>query len=283
MVVYNREIEVVVMKIQSNVNTAQYQKHINSMKATEEHQKKAGQKLATGKKVNTAADDAAALAITQQIMKEASALKQGSSNISYGIDALNIADGAMANISDSLGDIEQNTVRAMNGLYSESDRKILQEANRQSVETIKQTINQAQYNGKNLLDGSSGDINIYTGTASSTIKETDAKAAIADLENFDVSGNPDKITTDALDSTYDKLNKMRSQVGAETNGLEHAYNSNNNTIENLTAAQSRKEDTDYAKAVSDYKNSGIVGAAQNMAMKQQMESQENLVNKLMQS
>ena len=154
------------MKIQSNVNTAQYQNTINKRKETEEQQKKASKELSTGKKVNTAADDAVALSISQQIMKEAKSLTTGSSNISYGIDAANIADGALSNITDSLGDIEQNTVRAMNGLYSESDRAILQEANEQSVATINQTINQAQYNEKNLLDGSTGDINIYTGTSS---------------------------------------------------------------------------------------------------------------------
>ncbi|SDB19792.1 flagellin [Pseudobutyrivibrio sp. YE44] len=270
------------MKIQSNVNTVKYQNHLNSMKANETKHNKAAKELATGKKVNTAADDATALAISQQIMKEASSLKTGSNNISYGIGALNVADGAMANIGDSLGDIQQNTIRAMNGLYSESDRNILQEANRQSVETINHTINQAKYNEKNLLDGSSGDINIYTGASSSTIKEIDAKAAMADLENFDISGNPDKISTDTIDKAYSDLNKMRSQVGAETNGLESAYNANNNTVENLTAAQARKEDADFYKSVTDYKNSGVVGAAQNMTMKNQMESQENLVNKLFQ-
>ena len=148
------------MRIQSNVNASQYQNSVNHMKATEEQQKKSAKELSTGKKVNGAADDAVALAISKQIEKEVNSLNQGSKNISYGIDATNIADGALSNISDSLGDIEQNTVRAMNGLYSDSDRAILQEANKQSVATINQTINQAQYNEKNLLDGSTGDINI---------------------------------------------------------------------------------------------------------------------------
>ncbi len=271
------------MRIQSNVGTNQYQNSINHMKQTEEQHKKAEKELSTGKKVNTASDDAAALAISQQIMKEASSLKTGSSNISYGIDAANIADGALANISDSLGDIEQNTVRAMNGLYSESDRNILQEANKQSVETINTTINQASYNGKNLLDGSTGDINIYTGTTSATITETDAKAAMAGLENFDVSTSADSISTDALDSAYSSVSSMRSQIGAETNGLSAAYNSNTNTEQNLTEAQARKEDADFYDSVTRYKSSGIVGAAQNMALKNQTENQENLVNKLLQS
>ena len=270
------------MTIQSNINTARYQNSINHMKATEQRQKKASKELSSGKKVNTAADDAVALAISNQIMKEANSLKTGSDNISYGIDALNIADGALSGITESLGDIEQNTVRAMNGLYSDSDRAILQEANKQSVATINQTITQAQYNGKNLLDGTSGDINIYTGTSSSTIKEIDAKAAMADLENFDVSGNPDQITTEALDSAYSSVNSMRSQVGAETNGLSAAYDINNYTAQNLTEAQSRKEDADFYESVTKMKSSGIVGAAQNMAMKNQMDSQENLVQKLLQ-
>ena len=271
------------MKVQSNLNTAQYQNHINNMKANEEQQKKASKELTTGKKVNTAADDAVAMSISEQLMKEAKSLTTGSSNISYGIDAANIADGALSNISDSLGDIEQNSVRAMNGLYSESDRAILQEANEQTVATINQTINQASYNGKNLLDGTTGDININTGTASATITETDAKAAMADLENFDVSGNPDEISTEALDSAYSSVSSMRSQIGAETNGLSAAYDVNNNTAENLTAAQAAKEDAEFNESVTKMKSSGVVGAAQNMTMKNQMESQENLVNKLFQA
>ena len=270
------------MRIQSNLNTSQYQNSINHMRATEEQQKKSARELSTGKKVNTAADDAAVMAISQRIAKEAKSLTAGSNNISYGIDAANIADGALSNISDSLGDIEQNTVRAMNGLYSESDRAILQEANKQSVETINHTINQASYNEKNLLDGTTGDINIYTGTASATIKEADAKSAVAELENFDVSVNADEISTDALDKTYSNLSSMRSQIGAETNGLSAAYDVNNNTAENLTAAQSRAEDADFNESVTRMKNSAVVNQAQNMALKNQMESQENLVNKMFQ-
>lgn len=271
------------MKIQSSMNTSLIKNTNNHMKVTEHNHNKAGKEIASGKKVNTAADDAVALSISQKLLKEASSLKAGSNNISYGIDATRIADGALANVSDSLGDMEQNTVRAMNGLYSESDRQILQNANQQSVETINHTINQAKYNEKNLLDGSSGDINIYTGAGSSTIKEVDAKAIVSDLENFDISGNPDKISKDALDKAYSSLNSMRSQIGAEENGLAAAYNTNNNTAENLTAAQARKEDAEYNDAITRYKSSGVVGAAQNMTIKNQMSSQENLVNKLFQA
>ncbi len=271
------------MTIQSNVNTSSYQNSINHMRHNQGQQQKAARELSSGKKVNTAADDAVALSISQQLMKEAKSLQAGSNNISYGIDAANIADGALSNITSSLGDIEQNTVRAMNGLYSESDRAILQEANAQSVETINHTINQASYNGKNLLDGTTGNINIYTGTSSATLTEADAKAAISDLENFDISGNPDKISKKALDDTYSSINSLRSQIGAETNGLEAAYNVNNNTAENLTYAQSRKEDADFNESVTKMKSSGVIGAAQQMALKNKMESQENLVSKMFQS
>nr|MCR4831178.1 hypothetical protein [Pseudobutyrivibrio sp.] len=210
-------------------------------------------------------------------------LTAGSNNISYGIDATNIADGALANISDSLGDMTQNSVRAMNGLYSDSDRAILQEANKQSVETINHTINQATYNEKKLLDGTTGDMNIYTGTASATISEADAKSAMSALENFDISGKPEEISTDALDETYSSLSNMRSQIGAETNGLAAAYDVNNNTAENLTSAQSRKEDADFNESVTKMKSSAVVNQAQNMTLKNQMESQENLVNKMFQA
>ncbi len=265
------------MRIQS---TTQAQHFTNQINETQKKHDKAEKELSTGKKVNTAADDAVAMQLSEEIMKEAKSLNAGSNNISYGIDAANIADGALSGISDSLGDIEQNTVRAMNGLYSDSDRAILQQANEASYATINSTINQASYNGKNLLDGTSGDINIYTGTSSTTITETDAKAAVSSLENFDVSGSADSISTDALDSAYSSVSSMRSQLGAETNGLSAAYNVNNTTAENLEAAESLQTDSDTYDAVSRYKASGVVGAAQNMTMKNDMENQENLVNKM---
>ncbi|MCR4694351.1 MAG: flagellin [Pseudobutyrivibrio sp.] len=267
------------MKIQSNLQTKHF---ANQMNVTEAKHSKAARELATGKKVNTAADDAVALSISEKLLKEAKTLRAGSNNISYGINAANIADGAMASIADSLGDIEENTVRAMNGLYSESDRQILQTANEASVETIKSSINQATYNEKKLLDGSAGDINIFTGSSSSQISEMDAKAAMAGLENFDISGNPDNITKESIDSAYSNLSAMRSKLGAEVNGFEHAYNSNLNTEENVTAAISRKVDAEMNESVTRYKSAGVVGAAQNMAMKNQMDSQESLVNRLMQ-
>lgn len=268
------------MKIQSNLNTSNYQNNINHIKATEQQQKKSAKELSSGKKVNTAADDAAVMAISQQIAKESKSLSAGSKNISYGIDAANIADSALANITSSLGDIEKNSVRAMNGLYSDDDRAILQKANEESVATINQTINQANYNGKNLLDGSTGDINIYTGTTSASISEADAKSVIENLENFVVSGNPDEISTEALDETYSDISSLRSQIGAETNGLEAAYDMNNSTAENLTAAQSRAEDADFNESVTKMKSSAVVNQAQNMALKNQMESEANMVNKL---
>jgi len=276
------KIEESYMRVQSTLNSYQFKNTANQMKETQKQQDKSSKELSTGKKVNTAGDDAAAMAITQQIMKEAKSLSAGSNNISYGIDAANIADSALANINDSLGDIEQNTVRAMNGLYSESDRAILQEANEQSVATINQTISQASYNEMNLLDGTAGDININTGTSSMSITETDAKAAMADLENFDVSASADSISTEALDGAYSSVSDMRSQIGAQTNGLSAAYNVNNSTEENLTAAQARKEDAEFEKSVSEYKNSAVVKEAQNQMLKNQMDSQENMVNKLFQ-
>lgn len=265
------------MKIQAT-NTAQH--YQNYAKETEKKQEKSQKELSSGKKVNTAADDAVALELSEEILKEANSLNAGSNNISYGIDAANIADGALSSISDSLGDIEQNTVRAMNGLYSDSDRAIMQQANEASYATINQTISQATYNGKNLLDGSSGDISIYTGTSSMAITETDAKAAVSSLENFDVSVSADSISTDALDGAYSSVSSMRSSIGATTNGLSAAYNVNNTTVQNLEEAASLQTDSETYDAVTRYKASGIVGAAQNYAMKNQMESEENLVTKM---
>lgn len=82
--------------------------------------------LSSGKKVNTAADNASALAIIQKLLKEENGLNVGSQNASDGIGLLNVADGAMSGISDSLQRMNELGVYARNGLLSDSDREMYQ-------------------------------------------------------------------------------------------------------------------------------------------------------------
>lgn len=261
------------MTIQRVSTTSNYQSSLNSMKKTKKEQNKTSRQLSSGKKVNTASDDATVMAISQELARRATSLSAGNSNIQSGIDLTNIADGAMASISDSIGDLETNTIRAMNGTMSDSDRAILNEANNQTLKTIDHVVNNTTYNGKNLLDGSNENISIYTGSSASTISGANVSTEALGLsEGVDLS---------SIDNALKSLSSQRSKMGAQANGLTAAYNSNQVNIENTIASESRMSDTDMAEAITKSKSESLIGAAQVLTMRNQMKNDSDMVTNLL--
>ena len=88
---------------------------------------KMSNKLASGKRINAAADDAAGRALATKQEKEARALNSASENTKMGIGAQNVGDGAMSGIMDYLQDIREVSIRSLNGTYSDSDRQAMQQ------------------------------------------------------------------------------------------------------------------------------------------------------------
>lgn len=265
------------MRIQSSISTSNYQKNTNQMKKTQNVQNKVNRQLASGKKVSSAADDAAVLSISQKLLKQIGSLSQGGNNIQSGVNLIKIADGAMNSISESIGDLEVNAVRAMNGTLSDGDRKILQQSNEATIGTIEHVKGATQYNGKRLLDGSTGDISIHTGSSSSSISGVDVSAKTLGLTGFSVE-DPSMIDTGILDHAMIMLSSTRSTLGAQQNGLESAYRSNQIAVENTTVAESRMTDTDMFDAFMKKETNHYIGAAQVLMMRNQMKQNENMVS-----
>ena len=201
------------MRISSTSTTANYQNKLNQMNKTKKQQEKTSKQLSTGKKVSSASDDAAVLAISEELARRATSLNAGRSNIQSGIDLTNIADGAMSSISESLSDLEANSIRAMNGTMSDSDRQILQQANEETIKTIDHLTSTTNYNGKNLLDGSNMNINIYTGTSSTSISGANVTSEALGLSNYSVT-DADSIDLSTIDSALNSLSSQRSKMGA---------------------------------------------------------------------
>ena len=117
-------------------------------------------KIASGKRINTAADDASGLAIANKMKKESNGLDVGASNIKDGIGVANIKDGAMASMQDSLQRIRELSLKASNGLYGASEKQIIQGEIDHILQGIEQTAKTTSYNEMKLLDGSMADMKI---------------------------------------------------------------------------------------------------------------------------
>lgn len=208
------------------------------------------EKLSSGKRINRAADDAAGLAIAQKILKENKGLDVGASNIRDGISAANVADGAIGTMTDSLQRIHELGIQASNGLYSDSDRKMIQGEVNQLLQDVQRTAVGTKFNEMSLLNGSMADMNIAASADGTGMKIGMENVTLKSLgiNGFDVTKDFD---LSVIDEAISKVSASRGRMGAATNAMERAYNSNRVTSENLTASGSRIEDLDIPKAVSE--------------------------------
>ena len=175
--------------------------------------------LASGKRINTAADGAADLSIIEEQTKQIKGYDAGSRNIESGKDALNISDAALGNITDYLQRMRELAVQAKNGFLSDSGRSAIQKEVDQLKQGIANIADQTDYNGKKLLDGSNTTVSMVTSSKGNevSISAGDATLAALGIKDFDVTGN---FNLDTIDRALDKVTEQRSKGGAEYNRLD---------------------------------------------------------------
>lgn len=353
------------------------------------------QKLSSGKRINSAADDAAGLAIAQKLLKQSNGLDAGVYNARNSQNMLNIAEGAMGSVTDSLQRINELSTQAANGLYSDSDRSAIQAEIDQLTSEINRVSETTKFNETYLLKGGSGSRSMpvsardaglegtltqnaasavftmdalktgdtikiggseYTigdtdtdnvitadtayskiqqelasassigattpaavsaGTAdpndASKIQFTITKGSVEQSGSFSTSlhvgaesdmANKISVNIDALnaagigikglnvtdktgaagtyaiDAVADALAKVsaqRSSLGATSNRLDHSIAYGTNAVYNLTASQSRIEDLDYGKGVTELKKNQLLQTYSIMMQRKYMENQNGRV------
>ena len=228
-------------------------------------------KIASGTRIQTAADDAAGLAIANKLEREGNGMDVAASNIQDGI--------GVANIQDSLQRIRELSVKASNGLYGDSEKQMIQGEIDQLLQDIEQTAVGTQYNEKHLLDGSMADMYIASNPSAGEgmkIQMENATLKALGLEGYNVTGSFD---IGDIDRAMEKINTARSNTGASTNAMEHAYNYNKGASEQLLASRSRIEDLDVPKAVSEQKQEKLMQDYR-MAMLRRKMNDDSLVVKM---
>ena len=225
--------------------------------------------LVSGKRINSAADDAAGLAISEKLLTQTNGYSVGTNNAADGINLMNVADGALSTMQDSLQRIRELAVQAGNGIYSASDKELIQ----MEIDGLKQSIQDAakgtEFNTMKLLDGSMADISLATNPSGGGLKIQMANSTLESLgiADFSVTG---KFSLDDIDSAITTVSKARSKLGAKTNALGHTINYNENAGLNHMAANSRIRDTEYGSAIINRNRDNILSQYRMFAMKAQM-------------
>ena len=234
-------------------------------------------KFASGKQIASAADGAAELSIIQKQDSQARGLDAASNNIAATKDILNVADGAAAGITDYLQRMRELAVQASNtATLTESDRANIQK----EVEHLKQGISdiakQTTFNTKPLLDGSNTEFHVATDSNGNGMSVQMPNTMLQELgiEDFDVTGNFD---ISDIDKALEKVTAGRSQMGAQSNALEYAYNYSTNARLNTIGSKSRLEDLDIPQAISDMKKKQLLREYSMNMQRKRMEDEANFM------
>lgn len=228
----------------------------NAMKTNARHMSTAMEQLSTGTRVNSAKDDAAGLAIGQNMTSQIRGLNMAVRNLNDGINMMQTAEGAMVEQSNMLQRMRELAVQSMNGTYSSVQRSYLDLEFQQLNSQINDISTDTTWNDQVLLNDSVGTFTFQAGQASGQT----VSVVIGDMgtgnTGLDISGT--SITTyahaatalDAISTALETINNQRAAIGAGINRMEYAADNLTNISSNATQSRSTIMDTDYALATT---------------------------------
>jgi len=247
-------------------------------------------KLSSGQRINTAADDPAGLAISDRMKTQISSMGQAQRNANDGISLLQTADSALNENAGVLSQMRDLAMESANGTLGDSDRAALQTEFTQLRGEITRIANVTQFNGQNLMDGSTTSFKFQVGigaTASDTISATMTKMTAGsygvdpadgttplDLTTLAIGNGKDEngndVTGDAASAqaalaTIDKAiaatSSTRATLGATQNRLQVTVSNLESASTNLSAANSQIRDVDVAQETADMTRNNILSQA----------------------
>ncbi len=240
----------------------------------------ATQRLSTGLKINKAADDAAGLFIAKGLESQLRGSQQCQTNISLGVNVLQIAEGDLTTIQDNVMRIKDLATQAANGVYSTASRTAMANEVNARVAEIDRVSKASTFNGMSLLDGNSNLANglrLQVGAGSGAdansinvtgvfgksdadgigLKGTESATAAAVTKAF-ASASASAAYIKTCEDALTNISTKRSNIGVAQSRLEMASQGLSTTIENVSAAKSTVMDTDVAATTSDYTKNQIL-------------------------
>ncbi|MCJ1959126.1 MULTISPECIES: flagellin [Novosphingobium] len=245
------------------------------------------ERLSTGKRINSAKDDAAGLAISTSMTSQIRGMSQGMRNANDGISLAQTADGALSEVTNMLQRVRELAIQSASGTYQDSDRTAMQQEVTALTEQLADVFSQAEFNGNTLFSTTSGTdltFDIQTGANSGetvTLTSTAINGTLIDATALDVSTAAAASTTlDNVDTALQEVNATRASLGAGQNRLESVVNNLTSTVTNLSDARSRIEDADYAVETTAMAKAQILSQASTAMIAQANQAQQNVMSLL---
>lgn len=279
--------------VNTNINSIVAQ---NATNQSDRAMTKNMEKLSTGFRINKSGDDAAGLAVSTKMTAQIRGTNQAGRNISDAIALVQTADGAAKEISSIMQRMRELAVQGATETYSTADLALMDTEYQQLEAEITRIVDQTKWNKMNLFDGngpnaatsSSAAFQIQVGSdngQSMTVTVGNLTIDAGSLGDLSLAGVSTQTSASAaitsIDNAFENLATIRADYGSFMNRLGHSLNNAEVFSANMSDANSRLMDTDYAKEMTEFAKSQIVRQA-GMAMLTQANAIPNQVLQLLQ-
>ncbi len=241
----------------------------NSVNKNNDLLSNAMERLSTGLRINSAADDAAGLQIATRMNANVTGMEAANRNVSDATSMLQTADGALDELSVIANRQKELATQAANGVNSTEDQAAIKDEFTALATEMERIITNTTYAGNDLFGAVSGGVTFQIGAGSGETLAVDGagiagiRTAITDLKALDAGGVASGIG--AIDDFINKVGEMRSDLGANINRLGHTASNLTNVTENTKAAAGRIMDADFAaETAAMSKNQLLVQAGTNI-------------------
>lgn len=246
------------------------------------------ERLSTGKRLNSAKDDAAGMAIATSMTAQVRGMNQAIRNSNDGIALAQTAEGSLNEVTNMLQRVRELAVQSASGTYQDAtDRAYMQTEVDELTAQIDQVITNSKFNGVAMFDGSTATVTVQTGangadTVDLTMADLTTLAADGGAAgSYDVSTAASANTLlGTLDTELDSISSARASLGAGQNRLESVVNNLTSNATNLSDARSRIEDADYSAETTTLAKAQILSQASTAMIAQANQSQQNVLSLL---
>ncbi len=253
------------LRVTTNMASISAQRSLSAQSKRQEH---ASQALASGSRIVRAADDAAGLAISENMKSDLRGTAAAKSNAFNAISAMQVGEGGLSEMSNLITRLRELGVQSASDTIGDKERVYLQQEAASITEEIDRISKTTSFGDKKLLDGSNPVFDFHVGSSGKkeniiTYKaESTATPDELNLSSIDIttkSGARDLLNN--VDGALEKVNKMRAGFGAMQSRLESTVTGLDVRAENLSAAKSRITDADIAKESSEMASATMLQSA----------------------
>ncbi|WDP90038.1 MAG: flagellin [Desulfobacter sp.] len=236
------------------------------------------ERIATGKRINSASDDASAMAIADRLKSQSLAAEQQIENANASIAIAQVADGALGQMSDILQDIRTKTIAAGNGAQSAESLAAIQSEINGSLGALNDIVSNTSYNGQTLLDGSFSTAGLSIGSAAPSQLGSGETGMLSNIDITTAEGAQNALGT--VDQALTQLNRIRSDVGSSQNQSLSEIEVLSTSRVNLISAESQIRDSDLAEESIELSRNQLLRQAATYALNHANDSTQQIVDLL---